>query len=253
MKTRQRWRDLYEQAHPLSLPKAIHEELRHAVRDGKHSGKGVRHLWIVLSKEGVCTNHGRCEDMDDDMWLNLVDEAAGLGVSSVLISVGTDLAERPEVWNICHWAQKTHDMLVGLHLTDDIEAGELAPVRELNSENTFLFVYSGRIDRYRPIAKDLGIRVFESDGLEDGAEQRHCTLPSQMACVGGVGKLYTCGLVLDNDSFELGDARGDRVDHALNSDELPHSVPAGTSTEPHRCDGCPPLMEERMRKATGRD
>jgi hypothetical protein len=253
VRSRQRWRDLYEQAHPLALPKAIHEELRGSARANQDGHQQVRHLWIVLSKEGLCTHDGPCKDMDTDMWLNLVDESAGLGVSSILISVGADLTERPELWDICKWGQETHDMLVGLHLTTDLDAQDLAPIRELDPEKTFLFVYSARIERYRPIAAELGVRVFESDGLQDGIEQRHCTLPSQMACVGGVGKLYTCGLVINNDDFELGDARGDRVDRALTNDGLPHSVPAGTSNEPHRCDGCPPLMEDRMRKATGRE
>jgi hypothetical protein len=237
----------------LALPKAIHQELRTHARGAKGECEEVRHLWIVLSKEGVSTNHGSCEDMDDEMWLNLVDESAGLGVSSILISVGADLSDRPELWKICQWGQQTHDMLVGLHLTTDLDAEALAPIRELDAEKSFLFVHSGRIERYRPIAKELGVRVFESDGLQDGIEQRHCTLPSQMACVGGVGKLYTCGLVINNDEYELGDVRGDRFDRALSNEDLPHSVPAGTSKESHRCDGCPPLMEDRMRKATGRD
>jgi len=253
VKTRQRWRDLYDQSHPLALPKAIHEELRNGTRSSKHDGNGVRHLWIVLSKEGITANHEPCSDMSDEMWLNLVDESAGLGVASILISVGADLADRPELWKICQWGQQAHDMLVGLHLTTNLDAGPLEPIRSLDTSKTFLFVHSTRIERYRPIAKDLGVRIFESDGLHDGIEQRHCSLPTQMACVGGVGKLYTCGLVINNDDFELGDARGDRIDRALTNEDLPHSVPAGTSTEPHRCDGCPPLMEERMRKASGRD
>ena len=237
----------------MALPKAIHQELRDSARASKDGNLQVRHLWICLSKEGLSTAGVSRGDMDAEMWLNLVDEAAGIGVTSIIISVGTDIAERPEVWDVCRWGQKTHDMLIGLHLTTDLSAESLAPVRELDAKKTFLFVYSSRIDRYRPIAEALGVRVFESDGLKDDVEQRHCTLPSQMACVGGEGRMYTCGLVLDNDEYDLGDARCDRVDDALTDDKRPHSVPAGTSHEPHRCDGCPPLMEDRMRKATGRD
>lgn len=251
MKSQPRWREFYENEHPMALPKAVHQQLKDSARFGM-GHTPIRYLWVVLSKEGLELGSSASEAMDRDQWLNLVDEAAGMGVASLIVSVGEELAQRPEIWDLCRWAQETHDMLVGLHLTASVPAESLSELGSLTANTTFVFVHSSRIEQYRSIEEHFGVRVFASDGLQDGVEQRHCTLPSQMACVGGDGNLYTCGLVVEQDDYKLGDARGDRVDRKLADTALPHEVPAGTSTESHRCDGCPPLMEERMRRESGR-
>ncbi len=250
--TKNNWREIYESSNPLKLPKAIRRQLRPGV--APQIPEGVKHLWIVISREGVQLGKQFAEGgaMNEEAWLNLIDEAAGIGVNSIVVSVGTELSSRPEVWAICQWAQETYDMLVGLHLTvPNVTPADEEHLRKLKPENTFVFAHSSVAGNFRHL-QNVGIRVFEADGLEDGAEQGLCTLPGEMVCVGGEGTMYTCGLVVEEKEFEMGDVRGDRVDKALADENLPHRVPAGHSNATHRCDGCPPLLERRMRRAAGR-
>jgi len=250
--TRHNWREIYESANPLKLPKAIRRQMRPGAEP--RLPEGVKYLWIVMSKEGISLGREFAEggSMDKDAWLNLVDEAAAIGIGSIVVSVGTELSSRPEVWDVCQWAQETYDMLVGLHLTvPSLKPQDEDHLQRLDSAKTFLFVHSSNVETFRYVEKH-GIRVFEADGLADGVEQGLCTLPGEMVCVGGEGTMYTCGLVVEEEAYELGDSRAERIDRALADEDRPHSVPAGHSTAPHRCDGCPPLLERRMRRAAGR-
>lgn len=189
--------------------------------------------------------------MSEEHWLNVVDEAASLGVDTLVISVHTAPSERAELAAICKWAADTHGMRVGVHLSEaPIGAADAAILRGLAGEKFCVFVNSRRRTEVASVLGD-GVKLVDADGLEDGAMQPHCELPRQMACVSDGGEMYTCGLVLGQDGFFLGNANEAPIKKVHGDDALPHHVPAGTSDAPHRCEGCPPLLEERLRRAFG--
>jgi hypothetical protein len=240
--TRKRWSEVYADDNPLALPQAIKRELKACCKDGLK--ERIQFLWIIFGSETADQ-----PPLDSDHWLNVIDEAAAVGVQTLVITLESPLSEQGAVWKLCEWAIKTHDMLVGIHLREPtIDAGDIEQIVSFYPGNFCLFVHSSERES---VDKVLGgrVRIIDADGLEDGAAQNRCTLPSKMTCVSGGGGLYTCGLVLGHDGFYLGDVNDVRIDHVIEDNKVPHYVPENTSQDSHRCDGCPPLLEERMRKA----
>ena len=107
---------------PFELPRAIARQLKKcasACAGKDHVGTDtVRYLWIDLTGRGAPPAGPEAlaaRSLALEEWLNVIDEAASLGVCCLLVCVGESLSAYPNVWTIGQWAQGAHDMLVGLH------------------------------------------------------------------------------------------------------------------------------------------
>jgi radical SAM protein with 4Fe4S-binding SPASM domain len=225
---------------------------------GSTEPETVQFLWIHIVNEPFIPQQYRNgnssgSDLSAEEWLNVVDEAAALGAESCIISVGAPLAERPEVWAICEWAQTVHDMRVGVYVygaaVTEVDVRRLA---QFNKEKTRLFVDSEDLERLRYADEQYGVQLCIADGLAPDEPATACHLPENMTCVCSKGALYTCGLVLGNERFRMGHVNRERLDGVMANEDLPHHIPEGAAPElPRRCNGCPPLMERRMRGQHG--
>ena len=206
--------------------------------------KNIKYLWIHVNsqeRESIDTK------MTLDDWFNVVDETASLGARSLIVTAKDCLCKYPEVWDICRWAQTQHEMHVGIHISQGcFNDSELRQLGTLVPEKTRIFI-DGGVGPEMDAVKALGVDVLSADGLEDGAMQPHCELPHTMSCIDLDGEMYTCGLVLRNDEFRFGHASEKRMDHVIADQTLPHCVPENTSSAPGRCNGCPPLLEMKLR------
>jgi radical SAM protein with 4Fe4S-binding SPASM domain len=184
--------------------------------------------------------------MDTDEWLGVIDEAAGLGAETLIITLPCSVSQRSDLLEVCQWAQSAHGMTVGIHLSQCcLSRDDIAHLSQLDRERLLLFVDSDCMEGLE-FARDMGMRIFEADGIDDGAVQPACSLPESMACVGAEGKLYTCGLVLGDTDYFLGHIFERKLDNIMCDKSLPHEVPEGLKAGTRRCNGCPPLMAKRI-------
>ncbi len=255
--SRKRWDQIYTIGNPFRLPQNLIRSLRKCLRCSEIPQPDmIRYLWIHVADDGFVPQQVRSERENHEMtvedWLNVVDESAALGAEHVIISVGAPLAERPEVWEICRWAQSSHGMLVGIYVFGaEITREDIERLARFNREKTRLFVDSDRLDGLRYAEEEYGITLCVADGLAPGEPSPECHLPETMTCVGSNGTLYTCGLVLGHERFRLGEVKRERIDGVMSDGQLPHVIPEGVSSAPRRCHACPPLMERRMRGLRG--
>lgn len=243
MATKKRWNRIYQDGNPLGLPQTVKREIRRASANPLES---LRFLWVVLTDD----DKGKREDVEKT-WLNVIDEASANGAETMILSVSGPVHERPEVWTLCRWAMESHGMLVGLHLFDPtIQPEDVDQINSYEADQFCVFVCHKHVDNLRGQIESE-IPIVPADGLADGDPQPKCDLPTQMTCVGQGGKMWTCGLVMGHDGYFLGDAAEVRIDKVMNDGDLPHKIPAGISDAPARCEGCPPLLEQRLRDALG--
>lgn len=216
----------------------------------------VKYLWIHIADDAFVPQQYRNgqgkngRDLSNEEWLNVIDEAASLGAESLIVCVGCCPSEKPEVWSICEWAQTTHGMTVGIYVNEgNLGESDIHRLTQLDRERTRLFVDSHDLDRFRHLDEQHGIQLCIADGLLPGEPSpQTCRLPENMTCVGSGGTLYTCGLVLGNQRYCMGDVNRERLDNVMSDESLPHTVPGETMPEnTHRCKACPPLMEQRLR------
>jgi hypothetical protein len=240
----------------LGFPRKVSGQVRGIVQTipspMDHKQGAIKYLWIHIGsteeRDAVPgSNHNGLQEMQLDDWYNVVDETAALGVDTLIITAGNCLNGHPEVWDICRWAQDQHNMTIGIHIGprcfDESQVEQLA---SLNRQRTRIFVDGGDANCL-PQVSALGIHVFAADGLEDGATQPYCDLPSSMCCIDGSGRMYACGLVIGQREFDYGSSKEKRVDQALADQSLPHCIPENTSTAARRCNGCPPLLDRKIR------
>ncbi|MBI4560223.1 MAG: hypothetical protein HY706_21740 [Candidatus Hydrogenedentes bacterium] len=249
MKTKKRWEAIYPKENPFKLPQAIAKGLKECVRSREHeqgkAGEPVKYLWIYIGDDGSAPQ-GETGTMSVEDWLNVLDESATLGVNTVIIEVRSDLSQNQGIWRICHWAQETHGMSVGLHIFGDRLAEDaVSEIRQLDLEKTRVYVDREYEDAFRYL-EPLGIRLQVADSSDHTKQQHTCHLPESMTCVGTEGALYTCGLVLGNENYRLGNVFEVRLDDVMKDESLPHIIPEGIDRDKRRCDACPPLMEERL-------
>lgn len=262
MTSRKRWQHIYSDENPFRLPQSIVRTLKKFAKAfGGREPETVKYLWIHVADDVFVPQQYRNgngseregRDLSTEEWLNVIDEAASLGAESLIVSVGAPLSERPEVWTICQWAQATHGMVVGVYVCDaGIGEEDVRQLCRLDKEKTRLFVDSDCLDRLRYVDEQYGVQLCIADGLMPGEPAIACRLPETMTCVGSRGTLYTCGLVLGNERFRLGDVNRKRLDGVMADESLPHNIPEGAAPDmPRRCNACPPLMEQRMRGRSG--
>lgn len=234
----------------FELPKAIVKKIRDCA-DQKTKTQDderiLKYLWVYISDKaaraaGKPTSSNNALSRED--WLNVLDESASLGAQWIVICVGTSLAQCPYIWDVCNWAQSIHDLKIGLHmcgatLTDD----DIARLRQLEKNKTFLLVDRDRVEAFSYL-KEKGLQVHPADvGPEDHTPP--CDLAATMACIGPDGKLYTCGLVLGDENFALGNIQDRPLSEIMRNGQLPHAIPADVCHHEGGCNGCPVFVEKR--------
>ncbi|HOJ33778.1 MAG TPA: hypothetical protein PKY35_10965 [Candidatus Hydrogenedentes bacterium] len=249
MTSKKRWSDVYKSENPFQLPQALLHALRQKSKEFKTKSE-VKYLWIYVSHDSLDDNGTPSKRLSTEEWLNVIDEAASLGVQYVVISVGTSLNEHPEVKEICQWAQSMYGMHVGVHLyCEKLTPDESVLLLDLDKSKTAVF-----LDCCDPAVearfKEHGFDVYPALGQDQEHVSPECHLPEEMTCVGAAGTLYTCGLVLGETEYRLGHFFERPLDSVMHDPSLPHSIPEGLPKSKHRCNGCPPLMVQKMQERT---
>ncbi|MCP4639309.1 MAG: hypothetical protein GY851_02695 [bacterium] len=252
MGSKKRWERVYEGDNPFALPQTISKAVKDCMGsfEGDQS-KTLEYLWLYASEDGVAKGNGNrspAKVLDRDDWLSIIDEAAGLGVGCIIFSLGCGILERPEIAEICQWAQSMHGMLVGLHvygsplLKEDVNA-----LGSLDKKSVILFVDDALHEDMR-FADEMGFTVCSGEGQDQPHVEPTCTLPESMTCIGASGTMYTCGLVLGEKEYRLGHAFERRLEDVMGDESLPHIIPEGVSKAKRGCNGCPPLMAKRLKE-----
>lgn len=226
----------------LSLPKRVRRGIA-ACRSGAQEDD-VRYLWLNIAEEvpnSVREESPAAVSLSEGQWLNVIDEAASLGVGWVVISVRSTLSSIPNLWTICDWAQRTHNMTVGLHLhSSAISDEELCCLRKLDASKTRILVTRDLMEVVRHL-ESYGLQLCEADP-ERVKNKTSCEMPYKMVYVNAVGELYTCGLVDGREDFRLGTVFENKFKKILADPQLPHCVPPGSTVVSNGCYGCPPWM-----------
>lgn len=248
MRSRKRWHDTYPEVNPFQLPQTITKELKAiAASNDINTERRVRYLWVYVSEDSLEDGPGPEGRLSLDEWLSIIDETAAWGVECMVISVGAALGEHPEVVDMCLWAQETHGMLAGIHLyCPSVASEDLLLLARLDPKKTHFFL-EGESAGVAKRIQEMGFPVYPALGEDKEVVSPECHLPKKMTCVGASGTMYTCGLVLGEKTFRLGNFFERKLDHVINDHSLPHVIPEGLPKSGHRCNGCPPLIIERMR------
>lgn len=249
-KTRKRVRHAATGANPFELPRSIHQSLRDCAsayaQRGASRAENVEYLWIDISEEKLSRRVAKeraAKLMGLEEWLNVIDEAAALGVHCMLVHAGCSLSAYPHVWTICKWAQETHGMMVGLHVHGQtLPDAEMDHFRQLDMKRACLFVDT---EAYEVMARvrESGVPMCAADVTEDDCSQP-CEMPECMVFVGPEGRLYSCGVVFGHRNYCLGSVLDKRLDRIVADAARPSVVtehPAGND-----CHGCPPIMAKRV-------
>lgn len=237
----------------FALPRSIVKVLRacaekHGADAPSPTRDNLKYLWINVSEGSTCpskTCRKNSRRLSAEDWLNVVDEAASLGVKYLVIAVGDSMDDHPEVWAICRWAQYTYGMSVGIHTnTKKLGKTTVEELKQLESNRTWLFV-NGTAPSAFTAVKKAGIKVLRAHVTRDD-HVPPCDMTEEMVFVGPEGVLYTCGLVLNNDEFRMGHVSEKPIEDFLKDSSLPHTIPEWTPRPEHGCDACPPIMVRRM-------
>ncbi|MBI1317924.1 MAG: hypothetical protein GC168_03110 [Candidatus Hydrogenedens sp.] len=237
----------FEEVPRLSNPDpfAPARNLRTALREGasKLPGDRVRYLWLLVSQSGI--ELGECAKVSArptvEQWLNVIDEAASIGVGRLVISAQTELSEHAEVWELCRWAQDAHGMSVGVHIFScQLSENDLEELKSLAPEKTVLFVSDSNYACMQHLESD-GVRVCVAQRMPE-KPQHPCGMPSEMVFVNPRGELYTCGMVEGAQSYRLGSIFEGFLSKICCDPNLPHAVPVDSQDENRGCEGCPPLL-----------
>jgi radical SAM protein with 4Fe4S-binding SPASM domain len=234
----------------MGLAKQIRQRLRETIAAAKGSPDDATYLWLYVSKAGIGRRDEQAASappLPVEAWLSIIDEAASLGVNWLVVSVQSRLNANPGVLEICRWAQDTHDMMVGLH-TDCgcLDADEITSVSTLNPERTRLLVPREVYDQLS--VQDMqGIKVCPAEPDSDDHEaMAPCRKPGKMVYVNPEGRLYTCGMVDGEDSYDLGNALEQDMRAVVHDPNRPHMVPLEHARHKGGCDGCPPIVVKRF-------
>ena len=184
--------------------------------------------------------------LSKDQWLNIVDEAASLGVNWLVVTLGRLKEARDHITEICRWAHVTYGMTVCLHARHgEISPAECDLLRELPRESTFLLVDPEFTALFSALAAE-GVHVNSASPVSSGDYREPCEYPHRMIFVDAGGKLYTCGLVSGEHEFFLGSVLEGKLDDIIHNPQLPHSVSATDPGAHARCSGCPPLVAQHL-------
>ena len=230
----------------FKLAKTFKRKVKECSRDSESGNADqVVFLWICVTsaglKPGLHGNAGNEQPLSPEQWLNVVDEAASLGANWLVLSLTDPLSKCPHIWEICAWAQRAHDMMVGLHLKDaQLKRGDLTAAKKINPDKTRLLVRADDFDSVQWVEKE-GIRIWTANPQANG-ERPHCQGPRRMIFVNASGVLYTCGLVEGNNAYRMGHVFDGALKRVISDPELPHHVHEDLHIVTPGCDGCPSLI-----------
>lgn len=232
---------------PFELPRSIAQQLKKCVekRNRGSAPKAVKYLWINLAagKEPG----GPAARLSVDDWLNVLDEAASIGVGLFVVCLGDNINAYPDLWKICGWAQETHEVKVGLHVkAKDVKAADLKGLRHLDPGKTWVFLSKDGASAKKAIEK-AGYYVCDSE-VHHAEPAEGCEGPENLLFIGPDGMVYCCGVMLGNKSFKLGHVLEQPIENLLNSTGSVRRVPKGFVRPEGGCDGCPNKMAGRMMK-----
>jgi radical SAM protein with 4Fe4S-binding SPASM domain len=216
---------------------------------GENGRVSLKYLWIYVTHAGIEQRSEGGEVLSAEDWLSVIDESAAHGARYVIISLGAPLSEHPEVLEICRWAQEAQQMSVGIHLFDaTLTREEAERLAELDTDRTWLFMEAD-VREQLPAVDDLQLNIYDATGQDQEVVAPECHLPEEMTCVGANGSMYTCGLVLGDRNYGFGNFFNRRLNDVMKDESLPHHIPEGLPKSHHKCNGCPPLMVQRMKEA----
>ncbi|MCX5757765.1 MAG: hypothetical protein NTU83_04525 [Candidatus Hydrogenedentes bacterium] len=239
----------------FGLPRTISKEIRQCA--AAHAAEGpaartVRYLWINIADhvKGGDSGEQLVPKLNFEDWLNVIDEAASVGICCVVICTGDGLQDNQDLWTICQWAQRVHGLDVGIHARcTQVRPQEVEELQRLDLEHTWLFVTREAYALLRDL-ESQGIRVRVADVCRED-HRPPCDMPESLVFVGPEGSLYTCGLVLGNDEYRLGHVMEKPLNHVIADRSLPRFVPESAPYRMSGCDACPPIMADRMAEEGG--
>ncbi len=249
MRTKSYWNKSDGGADPFELPKRIAkglEDCKETAANAEDASR-LRYLWIYVTESGLRKDSNSPEPHDRlglEGWLNVIDESASLGAQWMVVYVGASLSQVPYIWRMCEWAQDVHGLRVGLHLTSNcLSEDDIEHLTRLESDKTYLIADKKHIASLRYLEAS-GLHLSEAN-IRPSERAKHCTKPEEIACVGTDGRLFSCGLVLGDERFEMGDAQDRTLRDVMEDQSLPHEVPDTTAFSSEGCNACPPLLAHR--------
>jgi hypothetical protein len=223
----------------LELPRRISANLRkcstHHCADTLP--ENVKYLWATFRAD---------EDgaLDVQEWLNVVDEAASLGLEFIVFSVEGRLHQQDTLWQVCKWAQDVYGLHVGVHVYHgDLGEDEIAAFKQLDLKSARLFVGKEYIESLRFLEEEgVALRVADPAGSARANPAPCCDLPRQMLYVDSKGIMYTCKYVQDNSDYRIGHFCSRTFKNVVDDPSRPAVVPEDAPERAHGCDGCPPVV-----------
>lgn len=249
MGSRKRWQKLYEGENPFELPQVVSTALRNcACQKATDADEKVDFVWLYAA-ENPNEGNGSESVLGKDDWLGVVDEAAMLGAKSLVISLCCSLGDRRELIEVCEWAIETHNMCVALHFyRNRLSESDARLLGELDPKKLCILADRDVFEGMRFVEK-LGLHLCSSEGSDGEAVERLCEWPCSMPCIGADGSMYTCGLVLGDEHYRLGNIMDRKLEAIMGDESLPHTIPQGQPRRTRKCNGCPPLMARRIGRA----
>lgn len=249
MRAKDFWQKIHRDSDPFlsarRIAKKVKSSSKKALASKDSANSAIKYIWIHVTSEGLQHEPSTEETLSTEDWLNIIDESAALGAEWMVIYVGSTLAQHPEVWQLCDWAQTTHGLHVGLHLSNPcLSESDIEHLGQLDLEKTYLIGQEKTLDSLRFLST-LGVKLCDSKVYLD-EEAWPCSSPEAMACIAPDGTLYSCGFVLGNNDFTLGDAREEVLAGVMSDDSLPHKVDTFSIPHHHGCDACPPHIAHRI-------
>lgn len=226
----------------FELPRRLNDGVRKCGCQVLREGETQQDLVYLWASFKVADEGG----LSVDGWLNVVDEAASLGLNFIVFSLDSPLSENPGIWPVCHWAQETYGITVGIH-TDGktITPQDIEEFKRLDLSKARLYVLREDVERVSGMA-GAGVKVGAADPRGDGRAnpQPCCDLPNRMLFVNQQGVMYTCKYVDNDDKFRLAHVKEQPFKNLVKDPTLPRTVPGSVPYVSHGCDGCPPILCE---------
>lgn len=251
MRSKTYWDKDHGALDPFEIPKRVARGIEAcSTRGGGEAAIShpLRYIWIYVTEAGLRQDGSGFESeatLGLEGWLNVIDESAALGAEWMVVYVGASLSEVPYIWQVCAWAQDVHNLRVGLHLTSNcLSEDDIERLGRLDPNKTYLVADKAHMASLR-FLEGKGVQLCEANVLATERDT-NCTKPEEIVCVASDGRLFSCGLVLGDERYAMGDSRH-RTLHEVSEDEsLPHAVLDTSGFSPSGCDACPPLIAKRV-------